>query len=781
MRVPSTGRRLYSSLMFVLVSVIGGVLLAGLFVPAAGIAGESSKAVAVSLNSLPEELKVGPPTEGSKVVMGDGKTTLTTFFDQFRKNVTLDEVAPIMRAAQVGIEDDRFYEHGALDIKGTLRALVRSGTGSTQGGSTLTQQYVKLALLYDAEARKDVDAQEAAQNRTVSRKILELRYAVALEQQLTKDQILERYLNIAYYGDGAYGIEAAAQHFFGVPAKKLSLPQAAMLAGIVRNPHTTNPVNSPALATERMRNVLTRLAEPSVGVITAEQAAKAKKYKFDEGNVRSNPTRGCVTSDYPHLCDYVTNVLKSQTSSLGSNETERTNTLKRGGLTIQIYTKPTIQKATQKAVSDLVLPTDPVNATMTIIQPGTGVIMGMAQSKYAMGSNKKAGETWLNFAAPNAMNGSGGSEGGSTFKAFTVTAALQAGLDPRNHYINSPLTYTFPVGTNFGGCTGGDRDPAIVAPKPWVVRQAGRTGNMNMYLGATYSSNTFFTQLEKQVGVCNVAKAAKAVGLQRADGADLVTGVRPSDGKLTTDINPGDYIDGDKKTLTLGNTKVTPISLANSYATFAARGMRCDPIIVKSIKDESNRSYKVPEANCEQTIPQDVADRVADILHGPFSSFGTAAAARIQGYLISGKTGTQTKAPTVLTAGFTPDAAGVAILNSDPFSAAGKAQAKRYGEALPRLAGLVIHSRKYGTRVLGGSSGREAGGMLWKPAMEKVLPMLPKTQFVRPPDSPYAGATTNFSIGNPGGYLKSTTKKKKSTTNTTTSTPATAKPKPGNR
>ena len=287
-----------------------------------------------------------------------------------------------------------------------------------------------------------------------------------------------------------------------------------------------------------------------------------------------------------------------------------------------------------------------------------------------------------------------------------------------------------------------------------------------MYAGATFSSNTYFTQLEKQVGVCNVVKAAEALGLKRADGANLQTGILPN-GKLINQVNAGEFVDGEKPTFTLGNTAVTPLSLASSYATLAARGMRCDPIILKSITDNKNRQYAVPSANCQQAIPQDVADRVADILHGPFSGDGTARKAMISGYLVSGKTGTQTDAPTILTNGFTPDIAGSAIITSDPKHPEAIKNI-RSGQVLPQLAGLRVHgahivissgggSTDYYTvnsktgYTLSGGSGPEAGGSIWRPTMLKVLPLLPdgvrSAQGLR-----YRNARTNASIGSMTSY-----------------------------
>ncbi len=209
----------YSLVMFVVVSVLSGVLIAGLFVPVAGIAGASSKAAADELDKIEAALATPIPATRSRVLMADGKL-LAYFYDENRIYVGLNKIAPIMRQAIVAIEDHRFYEHGALDIKGTLRALVRntSGDGNTQGGSSITQQYVKMTLV--EACRGDKGCVDDATAPTLTRKIRELRYAIALEKRLTKNQILERYLNIAYYGDGAYGIESAARHYYNKKASR---------------------------------------------------------------------------------------------------------------------------------------------------------------------------------------------------------------------------------------------------------------------------------------------------------------------------------------------------------------------------------------------------------------------------------------------------------------------------------------------------------------------------------------------------------------------------------
>src|SRR5215204_6206350 len=308
--------------MFVVVSILSGVLVAGLFIPFAGMAGVTSNAAAAELESLPSELATPAPATRSKVLMGNGKT-LAYFYDENRIPVKLDEIAPVMRQAQLAIEDHRFYEHGALDVKGTMRALIRNSTGDggVQGGSSITQQYVKMVQVEACQAKGDAQCVREAQAPTLERKIRELRYAIALEKRLTKDQILGRYLNIAYYGEGAYGVEAAARHYYSTHAWKLTLPQAAMLAGLVQNPDTVNPVNNRSASLDRRDVVLNRMAE--LRLITLTQAKKAKTVGFDKDKVK--PTRnGCVGTKYSFLCDYERQKILL-TPGLGKNVGQRDN------------------------------------------------------------------------------------------------------------------------------------------------------------------------------------------------------------------------------------------------------------------------------------------------------------------------------------------------------------------------------------------------------------------------------------------------------------------------
>jgi membrane peptidoglycan carboxypeptidase len=702
----------YSLVMFAIVSVLAGVLIAGLFVPFAGLAGVGTKAAAAELNNLPAELATPTPPTRSKVLMADGHV-LAYFYDENRIPVTLNKIAPVMRQAQLAIEDHRYYEHGALDLKGTIRALVRNtaGDGNTQGGSSITQQYVKMVQIEACQAKGDVTCTKEAQAPTMERKIRELRYAIALEKRLTKDQILERYLNIAYYGEGAYGVEAAARHYYSTSASKLTLPQAAMLAGLVQNPDGNNPVRNPSAALDRRDVVINRMAE--LNLITPAQVTKAKATGFSQKTVK--PTRnGCVGTKYPFLCDYVRRTLLL-TPSLGANVEERENMIKRGGLTIQTAIDPKVQNLAQKKVSAVVGPKDPLISTMNMIQPGTGLIVAMAQSRPVMGSNVKKGETYWNLAVDPAMGGIQGYQAGSTFKAFTAAAALEKGI-PLSKKFNARRTMNF-SGKSFETCKGQGR----VYGSWKVSNSTGTNGVMDMYRGAARSVNTYFVQLELATGMCRVTKMAKKLGVKTGtESRDLVNYYQ------------------DKPAFTLGSVEVSPLSMAEAYATFAARGIHCSPIIVSKILTRAGKELEAPSANCKRVISKDVADGVNSLLAGVMRN-GTGIRARVpDGRAQAGKTGTIDSNEAVWFVGYTPEIAGAAMISID----------NRKKPFIKHKAGFRGSGVK-GYRVpssgiyLEGSGSGDAGMKIWKPTMTQYLKDIPATNFVRPPSKILVGKMVN--------------------------------------
>jgi membrane peptidoglycan carboxypeptidase len=709
--VPFTPKRAgslaYSLVMFVVVSILAGVLVAGLFIPFAGMAGVTSNAAAAELKSLPAELATPAPATRSKVLMGNGKT-LAYFYDENRIPVKLKNIAPIMRQAQIAIEDHRFYEHGALDFKGTMRALVRNSTdgGITQGGSSITQQYVKMVQVEACQAKGDSQCVKDAQAPTMQRKIRELRYAIAMEKKFTKDEILERYLNIAYYGAGAYGVEAAAKHYFSTKASKLTLAQAAMLAGLVQNPDSNNPIRNPSAALDRRDVVLNRMVE--LKLITLEQAKKAKQTGFDEKLV-TKTRNGCVGTRYPFLCDYVRRTLLNA-PSLGKTEEDRENMINRGGLVIQTAIDPKTQDLAQQKVSSVVGPRDPVISTMNMIQPGTGLIIAMAQSRPVMGSKAKKGQTYWNLATDPAMGGIQGYQAGSTFKLFTLAAALEKGI-PISKRFNAKSPFNF-SGRPFTSCRGRER-----IWDRWVVQNAvGHSKSIGMTEAAEFSVNTYFVQLELATGMCRVTKMAEKTGVKV--GARI--GQPPVN--IVKEFQ-------DKPSFTLGTVEVSPLSMAEAYATFAARGIHCDPIIVSKITTRSGKNIAVPDANCRRVVDKDVADGVNKILKSVVDK-GTGKRAKIyDGRHIAGKTGTINSNEAVWFAGYTPEIAGVAMISIDntkrPFRKSGSGYYRGSGVKGYRVPSTGVY--------LEGSGSGDAGSKIWRPVMQKYFQQVPKTSFNQPP------------------------------------------------
>ncbi len=700
----------YSLVMFVVVSVLSGVLIAGLFVPLAGVAGVTSKAAVTELDNLPASLETPVPPTRSRVLMANGKT-LAYFYAENRIYVPLSKIAPVMRQAQLAIEDHRFYEHGALDVRGTLRALVRNnaGDGNTQGGSSITQQYVKMVQVEACQGDQDciIAATTANGAEGYQRKIRELRYAIALEKRLSKDQILERYLNIAYYGDGAYGVEAAARHYYNKKAAELNLPEATMLAGLVQNPDANNPVNNKSAALERRDVVANRMAE--LKMITPAQLAKTKGYGFAVSKVKGRTRNGCVGTRYPFLCDYVYRTMLTM-PSLGRTPQDRANTVKRGGLTIQTMIDPKTQNQAQRAVSNVVGAKDPIISTMNMIQPGTGLVVAMAQSRPVMGAERKKGQTYWNLSVDPAMGGIQGYQAGSTFKAFTAAAALEKGI-PMTKKFDAKRTMDF-SGKSFSSCEGREQ----VNGRWKVSNSTGTNGKMNMYKGAAMSVNTYFVQLELQTGMCRVTKMAERLGVKLGTrGLDLV-----------------DYYQH-TPSFTLGTAEVSPLSMAEAYATFAARGIHCDPIIIKKITTRTGKTLDVPDGNCKRVLSEGVADGMNKLLRGVMTNGTGKRALPSDGRPVAGKTGTINSNEAVWFAGYTPEVAGVAMISIDvtkkPFVKSAKA--KRSG-AFRRsgVKGYRIPSTGF---VLEGSGSGDAGMKIWKPTMEKYLKGVPRTNFHAPP------------------------------------------------
>src|SRR3954447_20890800 len=303
---PAAGRLIGLLSLFVVASVVAGALLAGLFVPAVAALGGATKGSINWFNGLATSLPTGDLSQQSVLLASDGKTQIAQFYAENRREVTLSKISKTMQNAIVAIEDARFRDHGGVDPIALVRAAVSDylGSGSqVQGASTLTQQYIKNLYVEQAARRGDKAGVQAATAKDATRKILEIRAAIDLEKTMSKDQILQNYLNIAFFGNQAYGIEAAAERYFSIHASQLSIEQSALLAGIVQAPFTYDPILKKTNAKNRRDTVLARMHE--LTVITDQQYSKAVKTPIRLN--QRQPVSGCVPASrgLGFFCEYV--------------------------------------------------------------------------------------------------------------------------------------------------------------------------------------------------------------------------------------------------------------------------------------------------------------------------------------------------------------------------------------------------------------------------------------------------------------------------------------------
>ncbi|SDS71746.1 Membrane carboxypeptidase (penicillin-binding protein) [Nocardioides scoriae] len=668
--------------VIVVVSVVLGVLTAGLAVPVVGALGLGTKAAADSMKNLPEELKAEPLAQRTRVLDSKGDV-IATFYAENRVNVELSEVAPIMRRAIVAIEDYRFFQHGALDLKGTLRAFVNNQTGdSTQGGSSITQQMAKMTLLTQA---KTDEARAAATENTYQRKIQELRHAIAFEENYSKSWILERYLNLAYFGDGAYGIQAAARHYFSVPASELNAKQAATLAGLVKNPVGFDPTRFPDRTRARRDVVLQRMGE--LDVITPARAEKLSTQKL--GLKVSRTRNGCLGTQAPFFCDYVRRYLLAD-PALGRTVADRDALLKNGGLTIKTTLDLDYQRAADAATADAVDPTDTAIGALAMVQPGTGEVRAVSQSR-PMGREKSKGETYLNYAVDTQYGDANGFQAGSTFKAFVLAAALEQGI-PVSTTINSPETISIPQ-NRFSTCEG-----QYPITSPWEPSNSTTSGSKNLTTGTRESVNTFFAQLEERTGLCEPYALAKAMGIDLTDpGLERV----PS--------------------FVLGIADTSPLELATAYATFAARGTHCDARPVTQVLNSDGKVFKDYPAKCEQVIKQSTADNVNAILRGVLQPGGFGQALALD-KPSAGKTGTINSNMAVWFAGYTPTMSTAAMI-------AGADQDGNW---------VTLNNQTVGGSYVYSAAGSTLAGPMWASAMRAISGGLPYEDFTTPSSTPEA-------------------------------------------
>src|SRR5689334_16235725 len=598
--------------------VLAGVMAAALMFPAAGTIGLFLNRASDVVSGASAELLQGDVPAVSTMVDAKGNT-IAWLYSQRRFEVPGDKIANTMKLAIVSIEDKRFAEHNGVDWKGTLTGLAGYARGDvdTRGGSTIEQQYIKNYQLL-VTAKTDAEKRAAVET-TPARKLREIRMALTLDKTFTKPEILTRYLNLVSFGNGSYGIQDAAQTYFGINASELNWQQAALLAGMVQSTSALNPYTNPDGALARRNLVLDTMIDN-----LPEHADELRAAKQEPLGVLPQPNelpRGCIAAgDRAFFCDYVLDYL----ARAGISKEQ----VAKGGYLIKTTLDPDIQNSVKSSITNFAAPDiDGVASVMSVIKPGkdSHPIVAMASNR-TYGLNSDAGETMQ--PQPFSLVGDGA---GSIFKVFTTSAALEMGMGI-NAQLDAPGRFEA-KGLGSGGAKG-------CPPATWCVLNDGSyRGAISVTDTLATSPNTAFAKLISQVGVQRTVDMAVKLGLRSYALPGTARAYDPDSNESLADFvkrqNLGSF--------TLGPIEVNPLELSNVAATLASGGTWCPPNPIDKVTDRNGKDVAVTTETCEQVVPEGLANTLANAMSKDDQGGGTAAgSAGSVGWDLpmSGKTGT---------------------------------------------------------------------------------------------------------------------------------------------
>lgn len=709
-------RKTDAFLKFLGLCLLAGILVAGLLFPIVGAVGVASNKASDTVDSVSAELaNVAPPLVTT--VTDSAGNPIATLYDQYRIPTAANEINDAMKWALISVEDKRFLEHHGVDWLGTLRAALSNSAGAdTQGASTLTQQYVKNYLI-NVIYRNDPVGQQMAQEQSIARKVKEARIAIQLETKLSKDEILTDYLNVVEFSHKIYGIGAAAQAYFGTTADKLTVTQAALLAGMVNNPPAYDPWNRPEQAIQRRNLVLDRMVDNRKLAPEDGERLKAEPLGVVPDGP-SKPASNCVGAgpENGFFCQYVEDYLvthgMSKEDLYTGGYTIRTTMDQNANHQAKVSAETQVKK-TQKNVAN----------TLSLVRPGKNrheVVALAANRDYGPDASK--GQT--TYALPSDVSNVTGA--GSSYKIFTTAAALEQHKAGIYSTIQTPQSYSSKV---------------FVGGKPSCPRVALGTyayclsnygeGNygpsMSLQQALATSPNTGFVILEEQAGIGPVLDMARRLGMRNTMLSNAANGgsVNPNGPSSAYQMSQQKYYgpEGPNKTgfgsFTLGVSPTSGLELANVAATIMSGGVWCPPTPINSVTDRFGRpGSPLHEDPCEQAVPEGLANTLAvgmskDITEG--TAHAAAAAANWTRPAI-GKTGTTDVSGSAAFVAAVPQLAGAAMVFRPDFP----------------IGGLIDGGVGNVTAVQGTGNGNMFGGntpaRTWFGAMTAILanePVLP--------------------------------------------------------
>ena len=579
-----------------LTSAVAGLLVTVGLTPVVALTGVTASSTINVFETLPDYLAIEPLSQRSNIYVtaSDGTPVLlATLYDQNRIEVGWDDISKNVVDAAIAGEDPRFYEHGGVDLQGTVRgALTTALHGTVQGGSSITQQYVKNVLVQKCErlhtAAEVSDCYDKATVPTAARKLKEMRLAIGVEKAYSKHEILRQYLNIAGFGGRVYGIEAAAGYYYNTTAAALTVPQAASLMAIVNNPEKFR-LDQPGSNTNGAANGYHDNVKRRNYILGAMlKYKKISRAVYDEAIATPvqpdihEPSNGCQTAlASAYFCDYVTQVL-SRDPVFGDDEQSRVDNFHQGGFDVYTTLDLDLQNAAVATINANVPKSVPgwdVGAVVSSVEVGTGRVLAMAQNKdYSQDPAVQAtGKNWtsVNYNTDFVDGGSNGFQPGSTYKVFTLAEWLETGhsLDER---VDSSLKSSW--GTFRDSCLG----PQNYDSEGWSPKndadEAG--GNYSALESTVGSINTGYIGMAKELDLCGIRKRAEAFDMHRADGEPL----------------------SQSAASVIGTNEVAPLSLAVAFAGIANNGVTCSPIVIDRMFDSTGAEVPIPKSRCEPSV-----------------------------------------------------------------------------------------------------------------------------------------------------------------------------------
>ncbi|KQR53397.1 hypothetical protein ASF88_00415 [Leifsonia sp. Leaf336] len=622
----SSDRRSTSLLGFVGLSVVAGALVSALVTPLVAVAGVAAETGIQLFETLPEALAIDALAQTTDIYAKNAAgepVLLASVYEQNRKSVPWEAVSIFVKDAVVSTEDPRFFTHGGVDITSALRAAIGNAASGEvgSGASTISMQYVKNVLVQRAEAIRDKEAREAAYEEavktSVDRKLREMRLAIGLEKALTKDQILLGYLNIAHFGGSVYGIQAAAEYYFGVSASELTLAQAASLVAMVNEPNGLRIDDPDNIADNKFRrdnDVLAAMLQQRAITQAQFDAAVATPI---EPRI-TPPSTGCHAANplgAGFFCDYVQRVIENEKVLADPQDIEHT-TLARGGYDIFTTLDLDLQAAALSAVDAYVPHSTEVldiGSSLVTVEPGTGRILAMAQNKdfNADPDEVSAGNTAINYGADYEYGGSSGFQAGSAYKIFTLAEWLKSGrsigdvVNGDSRALNLSSFKDSCQGTGSG----------TYSPKN---DGAQKPGSMSVRAATAGSVNGAYFSMAQKLDQCEIRKTAEAFGMKRADGKELTSYV--------SDV--------------LGTNEVSPVRVASAFAAIANKGVYCSPIAIDRIVAPDGSEVPVPKSACSEAVAPEVAATMASALTSVIQGGTGSASNPHDGIPVFGKTGT---------------------------------------------------------------------------------------------------------------------------------------------